>query len=66
MKKMGSITLEQLHQDLQGLKKEIEDIKTILEENFELKDDVVDEIKASRKTKLLISHDAMRDEFGSH
>ena len=63
---MSSITLEKIHEDLNGLKKEIEHMRTLIEEDFELSDDVVKEINESRKRpkEELISHEEMRKEFG--
>lgn len=62
---MGTVTLEQIHKDLIGLKKEIEHLKTLIEEDFELSDDVVKEIEESRKrpSQEFISQDDMREEF---
>lgn len=62
---MGTITLEKIHEDLQGLKKEISQIKDMLKEDFEVSDEVIKEVKASRlrSKKDLVSQDEMRKEF---
>lgn len=63
---MGAITLEKIHEDLIGLKKEMKHIKILLEENFELSEDVIKEIEESRKRpkEEFISHEEMKKEFG--
>jgi len=61
---MGTITLERIHEDLIGLKKEMEKLRLIVAENYELSDDLVEDIKSSRKNKVLVSQEAMRKEFG--
>lgn len=62
---MGNVTLEQIHEDLVGLKKEIEHLKTLIEEDFELSDDVVKEIEESRNrsSQEFVSQEDMREEF---
>ena len=62
---MSTITLQQIHKDMLGLKKEVRHLKTLLEEDFELSDDVVREIEESRKRSKagFISHEEMRKEF---
>lgn len=62
---MGTITLEQIHDDLIGLRRDMSHIKALVEEDFELADDVIVEIEASRKKpkNKFISHDSMRKEF---
>ena len=62
---MGTITLEQIHEDIMGLKKEIEHLKTLVEEDFELANDVVKEIEESRNRSKedFISHEEMGKEF---
>lgn len=66
MTTMATITLEQIHDDLIGLKKEMKHIKTMLEEEWEPSEEVIQEIGSSRKRspKEFISHEAMRKEFG--
>ena len=63
---MGTITLEQIHEDMIGMKMEMERLKNLIEENFELSDDLVREIEESRKRPKseFVSHEAMRKEFG--
>ena len=63
---MGNITLEKIHQDILELKNEIGEIKFLLEEDFELSDEVLKEIETSRKRpkKEFISHEDMKKEFG--
>ena len=46
---MANVTLEQINQSLNELKKDIEEIKEYIKEDFELADDVKEEIEASRK-----------------
>ena len=60
-----TITLEKIHQDLVTLKREMMHIKFLLQEDFELSDEVIKDIEASRKRprKEFISHEAMRKEF---
>jgi len=63
---METIILQQIHEDLLNLKKEVSHIKILIEEDLELSDDVVREIKDSRKRpkEEFISHEEMRKEFG--
>ena len=63
---MATITLEQIHDDLIGLKKDMKQIKTLLEEDWELSNDVIQDVQMSRKRhqKEFISHEEMRKEFG--
>lgn len=60
-----AVTLEKIHQDIVGLKKEVEHLKTLVEEDFELADGVVKDIEASRKRsrKEFVSNEDMRKEF---
>lgn len=62
---MTTVTLQQLHEDLMGMKKELTHIRTLLEEEFELVNDVAREIEESRNRprKQFISHEEMRREF---
>ena len=46
---METVTLEQINKNIIGLKKEIEDLKCYIHEDFELADDVKTEIEESRK-----------------
>ena len=63
---MVTITIEDIHEDIIGVKKELEHIRTILEEDYELAEDVIKDIKESkvRSSKEMISHEEMRKEFG--
>lgn len=63
---MGTITLDEIHKDLVKLKKDMEHIKRIIDEDFELNDDVVKDIRESRKRPKneFISHEEMKKEFG--
>ena len=60
---MGTVTLEQIHQDMIGLKKEVEHIKIILEDEGTLSEETIKEVKESRKNKNTISNEVMRKEF---
>ncbi len=63
---MGTITLEQIHHDLINLKNEMEHLRTLIQEDYELSDDVVGEIEDSRRRPKhdFISHEEMKKEFG--
>jgi len=63
---METVTLKQINENILNLRKEVEHIKMIVEEDFELADDVVKEIGESRKRpeKEFISHEEMKKEFG--
>ncbi len=63
---MHTITLTQIHKDLIGLKNEMEDLKMLIKEDFELSDEVIKEIEESKKRpkENFISHEEMRKEFG--
>ena len=62
---METITLDKVNKSILDLKKEIEELKEYIYEDFELADDVVKDIEASRKRskKEFISHEQMRKEF---
>ena len=49
---MESITLEDLHKELLGLKKELKRLSLILEEDFELSDEAKKELSEARKEPL--------------
>jgi len=59
-------TLKQLRQDFLELKQEVDHLKALVEEDYELADDVKEEIEASRRTPRgnLIPHDRVMREFG--
>ena len=46
---MANVTLEQINKNLIELKKEIEELRDYIHEDFELSDDVKKEIEESRK-----------------
>ena len=62
---MTTITLKQIHEDLIGLKMEMEHIKTLVQEDLQLSDELIKEIEESRKRpkKDFISHEDIRKEF---
>ncbi len=62
---METVTLEQIHDDLVGIKKEISYLQELVDEEYAPSDTVVSEIQASKKrrTSEFISQDAMRKEF---
>ena len=49
-RKMPNITLEQINENIIELKKDVEEIKEYMREDFELADDVKEEIKEAKKT----------------
>lgn len=63
---MKSVSLDQVNENILDLKKEIEEIKEYIHEDFELAEDVIDDIEESRKRpkEELIPHEEMRKEFG--
>lgn len=63
---MGAITLDKIHEDLIKLKKDVDHIKMVIDEDFELSDEVVKDIEESRKRpkNQFISHEQMKKEFG--
>ena len=63
---MATITIEHVHNDILSIKKELEHLRTLLEEDYELAYDVIADIKESkaRSPKEMISHEQMRKEFG--
>ena len=60
-----TINLEQIYKELINLKKEMEQVKTIVAEDFELANDVLEEIRESRKKDEIefITHEEMRKKF---
>ena len=61
-----TINLEQIYKELINLKREIEQVKTIVAEDFELADDVLKEFEESRgrAEEEFISDKDMKKEFG--
>ena len=61
-----AVTLEQIHKDLMSIKKDIEHLKILVAEDYEIADDVVDDIEKSRKKRRheFITHEQMKKEFG--
>ena len=65
---MEAVTLEQIHEDIMGIKEELVEIKTILEEELELAEDVREEIEQSRNRpqQEFLSHGELKKEFGEN
>jgi len=63
---MGVVTLEKIHEDLIDMKREIRQLRTLIQEDYELADDVVEDIEESRKRSKdkFVSHEEMKREFG--
>ena len=63
---METVTLNRIHEDIQSLRKEVEEMKIVLEEDLEISDEVVKEIleSRSRSKEELISNEDMIKEFG--
>ena len=63
---METRSLKELREEVRGLKEEVEHLRMIVEEDYELADDVVAEIEESKRRSRseFISHEAMRKEFG--
>ena len=62
---MPTVTLEEINQNIIGLKKEIEGLKEYVHEDFELADDLKKEIEEARKTSRskYIKHEDVRKRF---
>ena len=62
---MEQITLETIHRDLAKLKRDMIEIKIIIEEDLPLSKEVIEEIEESRKrtTEEFVSHEEMKKEF---
>ena len=62
---MKSITLEQLHDDIISLKEDMNYLKNLFEENYELEDSIISDIKESRAKpkKEFVSQADMLKEF---
>ena len=65
VKKMGAVTLDDINKNIIELRKEIECLKELVHEDFELADDAKNDILESRKRlkKEFISHEQMKKEF---
>ncbi len=63
---MEQVTLNQIHKEILALKNELEKMRLVVEEDFEIADDVIEEIEESRSREEdeFISHEKMREEFG--
>lgn len=61
---MMEVTLEKIHEDMMELKKEVDHIKTMIEEEGKLSDEIIKEVEESRKQSKLISNEEMKKEFG--
>ena len=62
---MPQVTLQQIHRDLTELKREVRSIRSLMEEEFEPADDVVQEVRDSRlrPRQNLIPHKKVVEEF---
>jgi len=60
-----TLNLEQIYKELMILKEEMECMKAVVSEDFEVANDVLEEIEESRKRsgEDFISHGEMRKEF---
>jgi len=63
---METMTLQQLHEDMIEIKKDLQYIKETIDEDFQVAEDVRQDIQESRKrTKNeFISHQDLKKEFG--
>jgi hypothetical protein len=63
---MQNVTLDQIHRELMGLKKEVAHIRLVLDEESEPSNYIVQNVEESRKRpkEEFISNDEMRAEFG--
>ncbi len=61
-----TINLEQIYKEIINLKREMEQVKTIVAEDFELADDVLKDIEESRgrAEEEFVSDEDMKKEFG--
>ncbi len=62
---MKTITLEHLHNEVLGIKKELKRISFILREDFELSDGAKKELKEARKEPIssYVDHEEVLKEF---
>ena len=63
---METITLDVVYAQLLKLSRDVAQMKMLLQEEYELAEDVILEIETSRARprREFISHEAMKDEFG--
>ena len=63
---METKNIRELRKEVFELKEEVEHLKMIVEEDYDLADDVVAEIEESKRRprSAFVSHEAMRKEFG--
>jgi len=61
-----TVTLEQLHHEIIGVRHEVAHLRTLIAEEYELADDLVEDIEASRSRSddEFVLHDDLRREFG--
>lgn len=59
------MTIEKIHEDLVEIKSELSRLRAIVEEDYELADDVTEEIEKSknRSEEEMVSHEEMKQEF---
>lgn len=64
---MSTTALKQIHEDLAGIRKELRSLRALMEEDQDPADDVVEEVRASRKRTRasMIPHEKVEQEFGS-
>jgi hypothetical protein len=62
---MADISIENIHEDLLGLKRDIAQIKHILSENYELSDEAKTMLKEARKTPTskYVNHETIMKKF---
>jgi hypothetical protein len=62
---METITLNKIHEDILSLRKEMNEMKILIEEDLEISDEVVQEIEESRSRpkEEFVSQDNMMKEF---
>jgi hypothetical protein len=61
---MGSSEIESMHQDIIGMKKDLQLIKNILLEEHELSDEAKKELTEARNEKEFSSHEKIMKKFG--
>ncbi|MFQ6137106.1 MAG: hypothetical protein ACE5PM_08005 [Candidatus Hydrothermarchaeales archaeon] len=62
---METITLEQLHKEILGIKEELKRISSLLEEDFELSEEAKKELYEARKEPIssYVDHEKVIKEF---